>query len=333
MIDPQVLALLIISYLSSAYLIYAASYAIGVLKKWDLSSGSEEQIRLEKKTYLIETIIFWISIITIISLFLFMYEVDALSNFIKGAMCGFGTLHMNIFGWGTFFLKLAIVILSGLWLVINSIDNKYSDYPLIKQKSIILISITPFFVLDSLISSFFFLNIKPDIIVSCCGSFFNNFGMNENSGNFKFLLSKKTAFISFIIYQGIIFSALIFSLRSDRGTLLSGFLATINIFIISYFFLFYVSPFIYEMPNHFCPFCMLKIEYKGVGYLYYLFFLLYSLFSISLLIIYLIQKRQTQLAFLLKYKKKQLVFITSLLLTIFVMFIYSIYTSNLKFDY
>ncbi|MBP1739849.1 MAG: hypothetical protein H6Q48_2142, partial [Deltaproteobacteria bacterium] len=54
---PTVMALFAGSILVSFMILYSASYAFQILRKWDIQSGSELQLNLERKTYLISTLL------------------------------------------------------------------------------------------------------------------------------------------------------------------------------------------------------------------------------------------------------------------------------------
>ena len=172
-LNPSVLALLVSSLLISFMVLYSAVYGAQILKNWDIASGSELQLALERKTYLISTILSYFLGIQIISLFLFVFTVDSLCPLFVGAMCAVGTLTVNGFGYPTLILKLVNFLLAGLWLIINHADNSGYDYPLIRKKYAFLMVLTPLILAESALEIAYFLEMKPDIITSCCGSLFS----------------------------------------------------------------------------------------------------------------------------------------------------------------
>lgn len=50
-------------------LVYAAYFALQIVRKWDITSGSEVQLDLERKTYLISTIMSYLLGFQLLSLF------------------------------------------------------------------------------------------------------------------------------------------------------------------------------------------------------------------------------------------------------------------------
>jgi len=104
--------------------LYASSYGIQILKRWDLRSGSEGQLILERKTYLVSTLLSTLLGVHLLSLFLFIFTADELHSLFVGAMCAAGSLYVNGYGYPALVLKMVNVILAGLWLILNTVDNR-----------------------------------------------------------------------------------------------------------------------------------------------------------------------------------------------------------------
>ena len=169
---PGIIALFISSLLISGMVLYAAFAGALILRYWDINSGSETQLRLERKTYLISTIIGYALVFQLLSLFLFIYTADSIHPFFTGAMCAVGSLNVNQWGFPLVMLKIITFLLAGLWLIINFADNRGYDYPLIKPKYLLLLVMTPLILIETIIQAKYFLGLNPEVITSCCGSLF-----------------------------------------------------------------------------------------------------------------------------------------------------------------
>ena len=66
---PSIIALFVGSILVSCMVLYSVRYGITILTYWNLQSGSELQLELEKKTYLISTIMAYTFAFQLFSLF------------------------------------------------------------------------------------------------------------------------------------------------------------------------------------------------------------------------------------------------------------------------
>src|SRR5208283_2805438 len=167
-LHPSIIALFLSSVLISMLLLYSSYYGLLILRKWNIKSGSELQLDLERRTYLISAILTCVFGFQLISLFLYVYTADILHPLFAGAMCASGTLTVNTYGYPTLILKVFNFLTAGLWLVLNYTDNRAYDYPLVKSKNKLLIVITPLVLAESYLQTKYFLGLKPDVITSCC---------------------------------------------------------------------------------------------------------------------------------------------------------------------
>jgi hypothetical protein len=257
------------SLIISGVLIYAGYYGVQILRKWDLQSGHEGQLILERRTYLISTILTFAFGLELMSLFLYVFTANNLCPLFVGAMCAAGTLNVNPYGYPTLVLKIASFLLAGLWLILNHADNQAYDYPLIKRKYLLLASIVAFSVGETSLQGAFFLNLKANVITSCCGSLFSS---EQVKGVGSELAALPIIPMMWMFYVGMAVTMLIgvyFYLRDKGGYLYS--LLTFAMFGVSLASIIsFISVYIYELPTHHCPFCIVMEEYGYIGYLLYL---------------------------------------------------------------
>lgn len=270
-LHPAILALFAGSFMASAMLLYSSWFGIRIIRGWDLKSGSEGQLILEKRTYLISTIMSYAFGFQLVSLFLFIYTADSLCSLFVGAMCAAGTLNLNAYGYPVFILKLVTFILAGLWLILNHADTRAYDYPLIRKKYLLLLFITPFVIGETFLQARYFLGLEAEVITSCCGSLFSS----EGRDSMPLLYKIPPVLIRLLFYSamaGTGISGLLLYLRGKGAYIFSAF--SLTAFAVSAWFLIQVVVlYIYELPTHHCPFCIFKKEYAYVGYpLYFLLF-------------------------------------------------------------
>lgn len=270
-LHPGILSLLISSLLVGGMVLYAAACGIAILRGWDISSGSERQLQLERKTYLISTILGYLLFFQLISLFLFMYTVDDIYPLFTGAMCAVGSLTVNPFGYPVLLSKMATFILAGLWLILNYADSRGYDYPLIRVKYRFLLVLAPLVVVEAVLQWIYFLQLQPDVITSCCGSLFSS--ANESVAA---EIATLPAFPMMAVFYGVMLCTLVSGgvfYRTGKGgwlfPLVSGSAFVVAIVAVISF----VSLYFYELPTHHCPFCILQKEYLFVGYPLYILLL------------------------------------------------------------
>ncbi len=268
-LHPTVIANLLASLTVSGMILYSAYYGLQIVRHWDLSSGSELQLTLERRTYLISTILSYVFGLELLSLFLYVFTADSLCPLFVGAMCAAGTLNVNGFGYPALLLKMFDFFLAGLWLILNHADNQAWDYPLIRKKYLLLVVIAPFIVGEMVLQCAYFLKMKANVITSCCGSLFSSERV-EGLGSEIAALSPQTMLWMFYVSVAVtIVAGIHFYLRQRGGYLFSA-LAIITFFVSIVAIISVISLYIYELPTHHCPFCVLQKEYHYVGYLLYL---------------------------------------------------------------
>ena len=81
------------------------------------------ELGLERRTYLISTIVAFCFLAELVSLLLFIYNAEQMSSQFVGAMCATGVLNVNPYGWPTLYLKIGIFFAGAAWLTLNRIDT------------------------------------------------------------------------------------------------------------------------------------------------------------------------------------------------------------------
>jgi hypothetical protein len=266
-LHPAVLALLASSLIISGLLLYSARDAVRVLRHWDLASGSARQLELERRTYLVSTILGYVMVFELLSLFLYVYTADGLAPLFTGAMCAAGSLRAGPGGYPVLLLKLLNFVLAGLWLVVNHADALGYDYPLVRRKYAFLLGLAPLVLLESALQWRYFLSLRPEVITSCCGSLFGARGGGLGS-DLAGLPGRPTGAVLAATLLAAAGLGLRF-LRTGRGAVAFGALSALALPVSLAALVSFVSPYVYELPTHHCPFCILQREYHHVGYLLY----------------------------------------------------------------
>jgi hypothetical protein len=266
-LHPAIIALILGSILISGMVLFASFFGVQIVRGWDMDSGTEKQLHLERQTYLISTILSYMLTFQIGSLFLFIYTADSLHHLFVGAMCAAGSLYVNSYGYPTFLLKIFNCILAGLWLIINYSDNQAYDYPLIKKKYVLLLFLAPLVVTESVLQILYFTGLKGDMITSCCGSLFS--ANRETVGSDIAAVPVRVAMVAFYLNLGLLLvTGTVYRIWGKLGYFFS---LTAGVFFLTscISFISFISLYFYELPTHHCPFCVLQKEYGYIGYLIY----------------------------------------------------------------
>ena len=268
-----------------ALAVFASRAAIRVLRYWDPSSDSNLQIKLENEIWLASTLVEYGLGFQIITLILFVLAADTFCQVIVGAMCATGALLANDFGMPALLVKITGVFLYGFWIVLHKLDISSETYPLVKIKYVYLLLILPLLLVDITLQTLYIVFLSPDIITSCCAVVFSSSA--ETSGN---LLESFSQHTLLLLYYGSIATLIIMGCLLLKRWMLPlaaafsagwlWFLGLATVAIITVF-----SSYIYAMPYHNCPFCILKPEYRYIGFALYFTLIPASFFGLSTILI------------------------------------------------
>jgi hypothetical protein len=266
---PAILALLLASGVATLMLLWAAPFAVQILRRWDLASGSEFQLGLERRTHLLSTLLGFVLVTQVAGTALFVFTADRLAGRFVGAMCAVGTLNVNAWGFPALYAQIAVFFAAAVWLVLNHVDQRSRDYPLVRIKHALLLGLTPLVVASFGLQAAYFAGLRADVITSCCGSLFSTEAPT---------LTGEVAAMepgpAMVILAHALALAMIAALlhrrrpRPATGYALAGLSALAFVASLAGIVSF-VSLYVYEHPHHHCPFCILKPEYGYQGYALY----------------------------------------------------------------
>lgn len=259
---PEILAILILNVIFGFFAIIAFILSIKIFLYWDLDSTSTKQYKLEKQSFLSAIIIKYIFLIKIPLFLFFIFTLDKLSTLLTGAMCGAGVVDATIYGNYLFVFKIINLYIFSYWLSLHNEDMKYENQPYTKMKFGIFIFIFFLFISELILEWVMFLSIDINDVVDCCGTIYSDSSTSYISNLFKIdILAILSAFYGTFIS---IYIAYIFKQKYIFSILNVMFIIISIISLITFF-----GTYIYQLPTHHCPFCLLQRDYYYVGYLLY----------------------------------------------------------------
>jgi len=268
-LNPWSLALTLCSLVVLLLGAVAAKTAVRVLRFWEPGSDSNQQIRLENEIWLSSTLVAYGLGFQLVTLILFVLAADEFCQVIVGAMCATGALLANPYGMPALLVKLSGVFFYGFWILLHQLDIRSEHYPLVRIKCLALLLLLPFLIIDASLQTLYIAGIKPDIITSCCAVVFG-----ESTGATTNLIAGYSQQGLLMAFVGSIAGLLLAGwglLRRWRpclaGLYAAGWLwfLVLSLVVITTV----VSSYVYAMPYHKCPFCILKPEYHYFGFSLY----------------------------------------------------------------
>ncbi|MDP1899038.1 MAG: hypothetical protein Q8K96_01110 [Rubrivivax sp.] len=267
-LHPPVLALLLASLLGAATLAWAGVFSVQLLRHWDLASGARGQIELERRTYLVATVLMLVMLTQGFALLLMVFNADRTAPLLVGAMCAFGSFNASVYGFPALYAKMALFFAAIVWLAMHHADAAAPDYPLTRRKYALLLALLlPLALLDAGLSLAYFVDLKAATLTSCCGTAFNpekgSLGADAAAMDPEWALAMLFGSLAAGLALGWLADGRQ-RLAQAYGAFSAAFLAIALVTVVSA-----VSIYVYEHPHHHCPFCLLKSEYGYFGFVLY----------------------------------------------------------------
>lgn len=257
-LSNQVIVFLLSESTLFTLLIIAFIVSFKILLKWDFESFTPYQFTLERQSYLVSIIILFVFIMKFILIIYFIFTIDALSLLVPGAMCAAGVITANEYGTYLLILKLVILFFLTLWFYVHYYDMRTKNNFWFKQKSWLFSFIFLLILLELFLDFSYFSHIDTHIPVSCCSTLF---GQLEGANPLPFGLSINMLLILFYLLYALV----ILTIKSAQPVVYI--IANILFIYIAYYaVVYFFGTYVYQLPTHKCPFCMMQAEYIYVGY-------------------------------------------------------------------
>ena len=245
-------------------LAFRAAVPVFLLGFQKAAPDSAFHLAMEKQEMLFSAVIQIVSVTYLFSPVLLVMAAFDFSRLIPGAMCPTGVFNADRLG-----LPLLMIRLIGLfplmaWGTLYSMDMQFPDTPFRKIRRVLMIPIFAWLVGDTVIQTIFFSRLNADSVTSCCAVVFDA----SQSGSFSMDLFSRFPSSAFFFTSGGLYTGLgLFGLIRRRAVLRIGYGLSAPLF---FFFgiaavTSCISPYIYALPHHHCPFCILSGKESLLG--------------------------------------------------------------------
>lgn len=261
---PAVLAFVLADLLVAGLVVAAAGAGAAVLRRWDSESGSRAQLLRERRTHLVSALLRQAFVLELLGLFFLVHVAGAIAPLLDGAMCAAGAFAAGRGGWPGLALEAIEAVGAGVWLVLDRLDREAPDFPLLRPKYRLLLVLAPLTAAGTALRLRWLAGLAPQVITSCCGSLFSETG--EGLGSALAAIPARPAAIALVGVIGLAVAAALWTRRRGEGSAALALLAALALPAGVVGLVAVVSPYVYELPAHHCPFCLLGAAYHRVGY-------------------------------------------------------------------
>ncbi|HEX7664638.1 MAG TPA: hypothetical protein VF407_09010 [Polyangiaceae bacterium] len=265
LLEPWILLRLVAGLVAVALFARGAWTASKVLRRFDLASANEGQLALEKQVDLASTLVRVATAVQVGSLALAVLAADRLSHGIRGAMCAYGVFHANEWGFRALYSTLAVAVLGGVVAQAYAFDAKLPRLELVKPLAWLTLLMAPLVVIDLALNATFLLNLDLSITASCC-----SVQLDSAAAGFGGFAEGPRVLVTYlapaIVALAIAASLLVAKNPKPARVAVTGALSIVAMPIALAAAVLEVAPYAFELPQHVCPFCLLKGDVLAIGY-------------------------------------------------------------------
>jgi hypothetical protein len=254
-----VVALIAVDVLVLGLLAVALPTAVRIHLRWSFPAATRGQLELERKAWLAAAVIAFALAAKLPALALFLHTVDGLADRIAGAMCGVGVLASGRDAAIVIGLRVLVVYLLVAWRAAHRLDLARPDAPHTRVKFTFFLVLFASLALELVFELAFFASVRTDRVASCCGTVFAQTGVSATA------LFGQTPQAALAAASTGLFAAAAVAARLRRPVVfgvLNGVFALVGVALV----IGLTSPYVFALPTHRCPFCLLHPEYAYVGY-------------------------------------------------------------------
>jgi len=261
---PWLLALVVPELVAAVLAVVAMSSALRVLSLGEVRT-TEQALAIERRAELVATLFGVASMATLVALVVEVLGADRLRASVRGAMCAWGVLAGDVWGFRSLGLALVTALACSAWLALHRVDLALRTPELTRAKFVTVLIVAPLIVANLGAGTLYALGLDFRMVASCCSTGLEGArGIVLGAGGG----ARTTAFAIFASFA-VVSVVLALGARRARSARLAGASAitsAIAALASAPAILGYVAPYAYESPVHLCPFCLLDADGRYLGW-------------------------------------------------------------------
>ena len=184
---------------------------------------------------------------------------------IPGAMCPTGVFNANGFGFPLLLVRLFGLFPFITWMVLYTADQQTPDMPFTAFRRLLIIGLFSWALTDTFLQAAFFLNLNTQVTTACCAVLFDasKSDVQISMTLFSRFPSKSFFFIAALLY--VFMGGFGLAFGKKPFLLLYGLLSPAVFFLFLAGMTSCISPYVYALPHHHCPFCILSGKEAVIG--------------------------------------------------------------------
>ncbi len=265
LLEPWILLRLVAGVVACSLFARAAIVAQRVLRAFDAVRATEGQLALERQLELASTFVRVGAIVQVGTLAVTALAADHLSRGVRGAMCAYGVLSANEWGFRSLAVTAIVALTAGVVVQLQAFDAGVRTLDLARSLAALMMLMAPLGMVDLAFAWQFLTRLDLTAVASCCSTQLD--AAVASNASFSTVSREITTALALAGTVAAIVAAFGAARTPTRRRVASAGLASLVAlpFALGASAL-EVAPHAFEVPQHVCPFCLLRGDVYGFGY-------------------------------------------------------------------
>ncbi len=265
LLEPWILLRIVAGLVALVLFTRAALTSWRVLRHFDVHRATEGQLALERQAQLSSTFVRVATAVQAGALALTVLAADRLSQAVRGAMCAYGVFRANEWGGRALLASAVVALAAGVVSQLHTLDSRVRGMDLVRPLAIATLIVAPLAAVDFALTWLFFMRLDLSVVASCCSVQLD--AVVAAAGGYASgprVASAIGAPLAVVASAGVALLAA----RRPRAPLvaLAGALSVFALPLALAAIVFETAPHAFEVPQHVCPFCLLRADVLFLGY-------------------------------------------------------------------
>jgi len=265
LLEPWVFLRLLAGIVASALLVRASVTAVQVLRRFDVMRATEGQLLLERRVELAGTFVRVGAAAQVVALLLSALSADKLSRGIRGAMCAYGAFNSSPWGFRSLYASVLAALAAGTLAQLYTFDARTKTMELVRPLAWATLLVAPLALVDLALQTAFVLDLDLSVVASCCSVQLDPIA-SARGGTVGGPRVAATAAAAIGVGVCILLAWLVARRPTRPKVALASAVAFASLPLAIAAIVLEIAPYTFEVPQHHCPFCLLRADAWGLGY-------------------------------------------------------------------
>lgn len=265
LLEPWVLLRLVAGLVACLLFARGAMTAQKVLRHFELGRATEGQLALEKQIELSATFVRIGAVVQVLALVLSVLGADRMSRGVRGAMCAYGVFGANEWGFRSLAVTGGVALFAGVLAQVYAFDARVRTLDLARPLSLMTLAMLPLSVMDLACVFEFLGKLDLSVVASCC-----SVQLDPVAAGGEAYATGPRVLVTVLAAIGTVASigVALFAARSPTKThiTIAGVVTLLTLPAALAASVLEVAPHVFEVPQHVCPFCLLRSDVLAIGY-------------------------------------------------------------------